>query len=82
MDNSDSFLSFFFFFLLVCFFFPRSRLDFLKNLDEKQKKNVMPLERNAIVTMQDRLRLLLRFVDDVLAIIKRTSDPCRLSSKF
>ena len=31
------------------------------------------LERNAILTMKDRPRLWVRFVDDVLAIVKRTS---------
>ena len=36
------------------------------------------LERNAIVTMQDRPRLWLRFVYDVLSIVKRTSLPFML----
>ena len=36
------------------------------------------LERNAILTMKDRPRLWLRFVDDVLAIVKRTSLPSML----
>ena len=36
------------------------------------------LECNAIVTMKDRPRLWLRFVDDVLAIVKRTSLPSML----
>ena len=44
VDNSDLFL-FFFFFLLVCLFFSRSRIDFLKNLDEKQKKTSCPYTR-------------------------------------
>ena len=36
------------------------------------------LERNAILTMKDRPRLWLRFVDNVLAIVKRTSLPSML----